>query len=133
MLFKTKVKNLTKSSSMASNQRLGILVESIENAEKIKSSGAKWSVLHKWNSINDDALEDEMKIKFFGELVVYIATFFQQVCYVVLVAFRAYLITQDKNITMGSLIAITILSSRVLAPIGMLPNLLTQWENLLYQ
>ncbi len=127
MLFKTKVKNLTKSSSMASNQRLGILVESIENAEKIKSSGAKWSVLHKWNSINDDALEDEMKIKFFGELVVYIATFFQQICYVVLVAFGAYLITQDKNITMGSLIAITILSSRVLAPIGMLPNLLTQW------
>lgn len=42
-------------------------------------------------------------------------------------AFGAYLITQDKNITMGSLIAITILSSRVLAPIGMLPNLLTQW------
>jgi ATP-binding cassette, subfamily C, bacterial LapB len=127
ILFKKKIKNLSKSSSMASNQKLGILVESIENAEKIKTSGAKWSVLNKWNSINDDAIKDEMKIKFLGEIVVYISTFFQQVCYIALVAFGAYLITQDKNITMGSLIAITILSSRVLSPIAMLPNILTQW------
>jgi ATP-binding cassette, subfamily C, bacterial LapB len=127
ILFKKNIKNLSKSSSMASNQKLGVLVESIENAEKIKVSGAKWSVLNKWNSINDDAIKDEMRIKFLGEMVVYISTFFQQVCYIALVAFGAYLITQDENITMGSLIAITILSSRVLSPIAMLPNILTQW------
>jgi ATP-binding cassette, subfamily C, bacterial LapB len=127
ILFKKRIENLSKLSSMASNQKLGILVESIENAEKIKSSGAKWSVLQKWNRINDEAIEDELRIKFLGEIVTYLTTFFQQICYVSLVGFGAYLITQDNKITMGSLIAITILSSRVLSPISMLPNILTQW------
>lgn len=127
LLFKRKIENLTKTSSMASNQKLGILVESIENAEKIKANGAKTSVLQKWNAINDESIEDEMKIKFLTEMVSYISAFFQQICYVGLVAIGAYLITQDNKLTMGSLIAITILSSRVLTPVSMLPNILTQW------
>ena len=127
MMFKSKIVALTKTSSMASHKKLGLLVESVENSQKIKTTGAKWSVMNKWSQLSEDAINDEIHIKHFTDISNYLATFAQQISYVAIVATGAYLIATTTDITMGSLIAVTILSNKVFAPITQLPSLFVQW------
>lgn len=127
ILFKKKIEILSATSSMASHKKLGLLVETVENAENVKATGAGWSILSRWNTLSEDSINDDIAIRHFSELSGYIAAFLQQLSYIVLVATGAYLVATTDSLTMGGLIATTILSGRVLAPIAMLPNLLVQW------
>ncbi len=127
VLFRKKIEDLSKSSSMASHKKLGILVETVENAENIKATGAGWSILSRWNALTEDAIHDDIVIRHYSEFSNYIAAFLQQISYMALVATGAYLISTTDTLTMGGLIAVTILSGRVLSPIAMIPNLLVQW------
>jgi len=127
VMFKGKIQKLTKESSMASHKKLGLLVESVENAQKIKASGANHSLATKWNALTENAVDDEIRIKHYTDISSFLATFSQQISYVAIVATGAYLISTSVELTMGSLIAITILSNRVFAPIAQLPNLFVQW------
>lgn len=127
ILFRKKIENLSKTSSMASHKKLGILVETVENAENIKATGAGWSILSRWNALTEDAIHDDILIRHYSELSNYLAAFLQQISYMALVATGAYLISTTDTLTMGGLIAVTILSGRVLSPIAMIPNLLVQW------
>jgi ATP-binding cassette subfamily C protein LapB len=127
VIFRKKIENLSKTSSMASHKKLGILVETVENAENIKASGAGWSILSRWNALTEDAIHDDIVIRHYSELSNYLAAFLQQISYMALVATGAYLISTTDTLTMGGLIAVTILSGRVLSPIAMIPNLLVQW------
>ena len=125
--FRKKIETLSKTSSMASNKKLGLLVESVEAAESIKATGAGWSILNRWNALTEYAIHDDLQIRHYSEMSSYVTAFLQQLSYVALVALGAYLVSTTENLTMGGLIAVTILSGRVLAPIAMLPNLLVQW------
>ena len=127
LMFKSKIEVLTKNSSMASHKKLGLLVESVENSQKIKTTGAKWSVMNKWSQLTEDAINDEIHIKHYTDISNFLATFSQQISYVAIVATGAYLIATTTDITMGSLIAVTILSNKVFAPITQLPSLFVQW------
>ena len=126
-LFKKKIEILSKTSTMASHKKLGLLVESVENAENVKASGAGWSLLSRWNALSEDAVNDDIKIRHYSDMATYTAGFLQQLSYISVVAMGAYLVSTTDTLTMGGLIATTILSGRVLSPISMLPNLLVQW------
>lgn len=127
IMFKGKIEALTKESSMASHKKLGLLVETVESAQKIKASGAKWNLMSKWNTLSEDAMDDEIRIKHYTDISSFLTTFSQQISYVAVVATGAYIIANTTDMTMGSLIAITILSNKVFAPIAQLPNLFVQW------
>lgn len=127
LFFRKKIEVLTTTSSMASHRKLGLLVESVENAENIKATGAGWSLLSRWNSLTEDAIHDDIEIRHYSEMATYFSAFLQQFSYIALVAMGAYLVATTTDLTMGGLIAVTILSGRVLSPISMLPNLLVQW------
>ena len=121
--FKNKIEELTKSSTLASHKKLGLLVESVENIIKIKTAGNSWSVMNKWSQFSDDAIDDEMHIHHYSDISTFLAQFMQQSSYVATVALGAYLIGTASNLTMGSLIAITILSNKVFQPMSQIPNL----------
>ncbi len=127
MLFRHKIVTLSKTSSMASHKKLGLLVESVENAENIKATGAGWSLLSRWNALSEDAVNDDIQIKHYSDMSTYFSAFLQQLSYVSIVMVGAYLVSTTNDLTMGGLIATTILSGRVLSPIAQLPNLLVQW------
>tara|TARA_B110000211_G_scaffold224161_1_gene274926 strand:- start:1813 stop:3702 length:1890 start_codon:yes stop_codon:yes gene_type:complete len=126
-IFKNKIEVLIKSSTMASHKKHGLLVESVENAQKIKTTGASWSVMNKWSQFSEDAINDDIHIKHYTDISSYLATFFQQSSYVATVAFGAYLIGSTSDLTMGSLIAITIISNKVFQPMAQIPGLFVQW------
>lgn len=128
LFFKNKIEELTKASVAASNKKLGLLVETVENAENVKATGASHSVLGKWNVLTEHAIDDDIAIRHYSDLTGYVAAFLQQVSYVALVATGAYMVSSgESTLTMGGLIATTILSGRVLGPVAQLPNMFVQY------
>lgn len=125
--FRKRIDQASQQSSMASHKKMGLLVEIIENSEHIKSSGASWSLTNKWSDLTHSAIDDDVTIRHLTETANYLTAFFQQISYVCIVALGAYIVSTEGTITMGALIAMTILSGRVLAPVGQLPGLFVQW------
>lgn len=110
----------------AGNQKTGLLVETIEGAEAIKSGQGGWRMLSRWMKSTDDARECEMRMRHMSEQALHLSAAFQQLSYVLLVAVGAMLVARGE-LTMGSLIACSILSGRVLAPVATIPGQLVLW------
>lgn len=127
MIFKSKIQTASKQSSMSSYKKMGLMVETIENSENIKASGAGFNILNNWNRLTHDAIDDDIVIKHYSDVSSYITQFLQQLSYISIVSYGAYLVSSDGSITMGALIAMTILSGRILQPIAQLPNHFVQW------
>lgn len=127
ILFRKKIDLLTRTSTNASNKKMGLLVETVDNAETIKATSAGWSRMHQWGTLTRDGIDDDIAIRHYSELSGYLSAFVQQMSYVGLVAVGAYIVSVENTMTMGSLIACTILSGRMLSPVNMIPNLLVQW------
>jgi len=126
-IFKKKIEDLIKSSTLASHKKHGLLVESVENLQKIKTTGSSWSVMNKWSQFTEDAINDDISVKHYTDISTYMSAFVQQASYIATVAFGAYLITTASELTMGSLIAITILSNKVFQPMSQIPGIFVQW------
>ncbi len=126
IFFKNKTDSLIRKTTDASNQKTGLLVETIDKIETIKATSAEWSFLNKWNMLTKEAIVNDIKIKHYTELSSHISTFLQQASYICIVAVGAYAITMSTTMTVGSLIACTILSGRMLQPVTMLPGLILQ-------
>ena len=109
----------------SANLKTGLLVEAIEGAETIKSGGGSWNLLSKWIDTSETASEQELNLRSVSEKISFFSNFFQQMSSVGLVAVGAYLAAEGQ-MTMGSLIACTILSGRALSPIVQLPGLIVQ-------
>ena len=126
VIFFFDVKRYTKINQGQINRKIGLLVESIENVEVIKANNAEWGMQYRWNELAKEAAEVEDKLKQYFSLPNYITNTVSQLGYVALIGFGAYLITKNQ-MTMGSLIACSILSSRVLNPVMQLPALMIKW------
>ncbi len=127
LIFRKKIEKASQNSSMASYKKMGLMVETIENSENIKATGAGFKILNNWNRLTHDAIDDDIEIRHYSDMSTYFTVFFQQLSYIFIVAYGAFLIADNGSITMGALIAMTILSGRVLQPISQLPNHFVQW------
>lgn len=112
--------------AMASMRKTGLLVESIEGAETLKSGQGGWRQLSLWQNLSDAARTEEFRLKNISESAQHSIQAFQQMAYIGMVAIGALMISQGQ-LSMGSLIACTILSGRILQPVAALPSQLIQW------
>jgi ATP-binding cassette, subfamily C, bacterial LapB len=112
--------------SIASMRKTGLLVESIEGAETLKSGQGGWRQLSVWQNLSDVARSEELKLKNISESAQHSIQAFQQIAYIGMVAVGALMISRGE-LSMGSLIACTILSGRILQPVAALPSQLIQW------
>lgn len=111
------------------NQKFGLLVETVENAECLKSYGGRWRQAALWRKLNTQSVEEDAQLRHHSEHTAYVAAFLQQASYMAIVAIGAYIASTSGRLTVGSLIACSILSGRVLAPIASLPGLIVQWAH----
>jgi len=125
MLFRHRVQQLAASGVRESNMKTGLLVETIEGAETIKASQGGWQFLSKWVDINCKAIENELKMRHTTDGFNYYLGSAQQLSYVLLVSLGAWFVIQGE-MTMGGLIASSILGGRVLAAVMQMPSLLVQ-------
>lgn len=108
-----------------SNLKTGLLVEAVEGIETIKAGSGGWKFLSRWIEVNGKTIASDLKMRTLTESVLYTSVAVQQVSYAALVV-AGSLVVMQGNITMGSLIASTILGGRILAPILAIPGLLVQ-------
>jgi ATP-binding cassette subfamily C protein LapB len=112
--------------SLASMRKTGLLVEAIEGAETLKSGQGGWRQLSLWQNLSDSARQEELRLKKISDSAQHSIQAFQQLAYIGMVAMGALMISRGE-LSMGSLIACTILSGRILQPVAALPGQLIHW------
>lgn len=117
-------------SAVDSYRKTGLLVEAVEGAETIKLGNGRWRFLRRWLDLNERTLANDVGSKRTSELLQATSASIQQTGYVTTVTLGAVLV-MNADMTMGALIATSILGGRVLASIMSLPNLLVQRSNAL--
>lgn len=110
------------------NRKTGLLVESIEAAEIIKSGQGGWRMLGRWLACTDESRHLDLEMRHLTEDNQYRALALQQVSYTLLIATGAWMASQG-HLTLGSLIACSILSGRVLGPVAQIGMQLSGWAN----
>ncbi|MEY3699614.1 MAG: hypothetical protein RL631_2267, partial [Pseudomonadota bacterium] len=108
-----------------SNMKTGLLVEAVEGIETIKAGSGGWKFLSRWINVNQMTIHNDLKMRRATESVGYVSATVQQISYALLVALGAVLVMHG-DMTMGALIASSILSGRILAPVMAIPGLLVQ-------
>lgn len=103
------------------------LIESLSNLDSIKSYGAEGQMQAKWEQNVGKMASLGLKARFISSLAVNFTTFLQQMASVAIVIFGVYKIS-DGDLTMGGLVACTILTSRALSPISQVASLLTRYH-----
>jgi ATP-binding cassette subfamily C protein LapB len=123
--IRSQVKDLAKESAALSNMRTGLLVEAVEGIETIKAGSGGWKFLSRWINYNKMTIQGDLRMRSATESVGYLSAVLQQMSYASLVVAGSLLVMQG-HMTMGALIACSILSGRILTPVMALPGLLVQ-------
>lgn len=111
----TKIQILSSKNHDVANRKTGLLVESIEGAEVIKSARGNWRMLNRWNSSADESRDLDLSIKRHLEFSVHWNLLIQQSAFMALLAWGSILVTSGQ-LTLGGLLACTILAGRVINP-----------------
>lgn len=127
--YRRRIARRAETSTHTANRKLGLLVETVENAESIKAGGAGPRQLARWDALSRASVADDVQIQRDSEQATYLAGFMQQTSYVLLVAAGAWIASTSTDLTSGGIIACAILSGRVLGPVAALPGLIVQWAH----
>lgn len=123
--LKYKVKKLANEGAKYSNIKIGELVETIQGIEIIKSGRGENKFLSRWMQTSKYAAINDLAMKHTSENANYIAALLQQLGYASIVIIGSFLVV-DGEMTMGALIACSIISGRIMAPVASLPGLFSQ-------
>jgi ATP-binding cassette, subfamily C, bacterial LapB len=123
--IRRKIMQQAKEGAALSNLKTGLLVEAVEGIETIKAGSGGWKFLSRWIGVNSKTIESDLKMRGATESVGYLSATVQQISYAALVVVGSVVVMQG-HMTMGALIASSILSGRILAPIMAIPGLLVQ-------
>ena len=124
----SKMHELSETTYRASAMRNATLVESLVGLETIKALGAESVMQRKWELSANFLSRVGSQLRLLSSSTINVAMWVQQSVSVIVVVVGVYLIA-DGNLTLGGLIASTMLSSRAMAPIGQVAGLLTQYHN----
>ena len=110
-----------------SSLKQGVLIESLEGIETLKSVAGEGFMQRRWDSYSALSAATSMKSRHLSASATGIITFLQQLQTVVLVVMGVYLI-EAKELTQGALIAAVMLSGRALAPLGQVAGLAIRYQ-----
>jgi len=111
----------------ASANKNSILIESLVNLETIKTMNYHGRSQWNWEEATGDIANKSIKTKILSTSIPLITQFFVQLNTIAVVIYGVYQIS-DKNMTMGALIAINMLSQRAIAPLSQITSLLSSLE-----
>ena len=111
-----------------SNRKSGILVEALDGAETLKACHGEWKLVDRWRELSARTASTDLKLRAISTLASATTQSLQQLAYVGAVAVGAYAITRN-NLSMGGLIACSLISGRAFAPLSQMPGLLVQWQH----
>lgn len=127
-LIKKPLHESIKSTHEASAKKNSILVETLHNIETIKTLSTSSQAQYKWEESSGEIASKSLKSRLLSASIPTITQLLIQLNTVIVVVYGVYLI-QEFELSMGGLIAIIILTSRILAPMGQVAALMTNYED----
>lgn len=116
-----------KASYRFSGIKYTVLLENLAGAETLKTLNAEWVRQRQWEELIVQASGLNEKSKMWSTFALQYTQFVQQIAQMAVVVVGVYCITENL-MTMGALIASTLLTSRALAPLAQLASLLTRYQ-----
>lgn len=126
-LQQQRLHELAETTYRAGAMRNATLIESLTGIETIKSQGAESVVQAKWERTNVFLAKTNVKMRALSSAAMYSTSTLIQLVTVSVVVIGVYLIGQ-RELTMGALIASSMLASRALAPAGQIVGLMMQYQ-----
>jgi ATP-binding cassette subfamily C protein LapB len=126
-MLQGRLHELSETTYRASATRNATLIESLTGIETIKSQGAQSVVQAKWERTNAFLARTNVKMRALSSSAMYSTNTLSQLSSVAMIVVGVYLISQ-RELTMGGLIACTMLAGRALAPAGQIVGLLMQYQ-----
>jgi ATP-binding cassette subfamily C protein LapB len=105
-----------------------ILLESIENLETVKAARGEGRSLYLWESLTAQLAGTAVRTHSLVTVLGYGAAMVQQFCYVGVVVLGVYLIGEGV-MTVGALVACSLLSARAVAPMSQTAAILGRWQH----
>jgi len=128
LMFVRPVARLAMANAAEATQKNGLLIESIDGAETVKALAAEEGFRARWNLLTRSISEGELRLKMLTGLSSHLGQAVQQVCYVGLIFAGVHQIHAGE-LTMGGLIACSIISGRALTPFAQIAGVLVQWQH----
>ncbi len=127
-LVQHRMHELAETTYRATAQRNAALIESLTALETIKTQSAEGVVQNKWERTTAFLARSGVQLRLLSSSASNGAAAITQVVNVALVIAGVYLI-QERLLTMGGLIAVTMLGGRAIAPLAQAVGLLMQYQN----
>lgn len=122
------LENLTIKTFQAVSQRNALLVETLTNLDAVKTLNAQGGVQRLWESATQYIAFVGGKIKLISAANVNFVQTMQQLVTVAVVIIGVYLV-QAAELSMGGIIAASMISGRCIAPLGQVAGLMMQYHN----
>lgn len=123
-----KMRELSETTFRASALRNATLIESLTALETIKANGAEGLMQAKWEKTAAFLARTSARLRLLSSSAMNGAATLTQLVNLLMVVAGVYLIN-ERLLTMGGLIACTMLAGRAMAPLGQVVGLLMQFEN----
>lgn len=125
--FLRKVRSISAENMKESNQKNGLLIEAIDGVESVKACGGEWKVQDRYRQLTATISYSDLKMRTMQARAANMGQVIHNINYVGMIAVGAFAITQGM-ITMGALIACSIIAGRALSPISQIPSLVMRWN-----
>jgi ATP-binding cassette, subfamily C, bacterial LapB len=112
-------------------RRQGMLYEAVAGGEVLKSAGGEGRFADTWLTLTRDSSDKAEAMNTFNAIVQIITQFGQQLAYVFIIISGVYVIGQG-DLTMGGLIACSILGGRTLGTISGISGIISRWHHASY-
>lgn len=106
-----------------------ILLESIEHLETLKAARGEGRAMHLWETLTAELASNSSRTSVLATTLSYSASVFQQLGYVGVVIYGVYRISEGE-MTMGALVACSILASRGIAPMAQAAGILGRYQHM---
>jgi len=128
VLLRNPLKNSIESTHKAAAAKNSILIEALQNIETLKTLGTFGHVQWAWEEASGEIAQKSLKSRILSSSISTVTGFLTQITTVIVVVAGVYMIG-EHSLSMGGLIAIVIISSRAVAPMGQAAALIANYSD----
>ncbi len=127
ILVQPKLRELANEAMRESSLRNAMLVEAVQGMEDIKSLQAEQRFQQQWNYFNAVTGDVNLRLRFIANTLGVWTQMLQNIVFACVVLFGAPMV-MNGDLTVGSLVAASILASRMMAPMSHFTQLMSKWQ-----
>lgn len=127
LLVQMPMKRAVQETFREAQQKHAILIEAINGIETIKATASEGRMQRNWETFVNRTARSAMSSHRWSQIAMNFSGFSMQMVTVLTVVFGVYLI-QEGELTVGALVACTLLAGRALAPLGQIAGVATRFH-----